>query len=141
MPRIIAIDYGKKRSGLAVTDPLKIIATGLATVETEKLVRYLKAYFEKEEVEEIIIGYPKNLDGSDTDITKKVEKLFSQLQKLFPGKKTILVDERYTSKMAFQSMLDSGMKKKDRQNKATIDQISATILLQGYLDRTEHKSA
>jgi len=135
MPRIIAIDYGKKRTGIAVTDPLKIIASGLTTVETEKLVWFLKAYFEKEPVEEILIGYPKNLDNSATDSTKKVEKLYGQFQKLFAGKKITLLDERYTSKMAFQSMIDSGLKKKARQNKATIDEVSATILLQGYLAR------
>jgi putative Holliday junction resolvase len=135
MSRIIAIDYGKKRSGLAVTDPLKIIASGLATVETEKLVSFLKVYFEKEEVEEIVIGYPKNLDGSDTDITVKVEKAYRQFQKLFSSKRITLADERFTSKMAFQSMIDSGLKKKARQNKAAIDEISATILLQDYLQR------
>jgi putative Holliday junction resolvase len=133
MARIIAIDYGKKRTGLAVTDPLQIIASGLATVPTEQLVRYLKQYLEKEGVEEIILGHPKGLDGRDTDITAKVDKFFSQLQKLFPEQRITLVDERYTSKMAFQAMIDSGLSKKDRQNKALIDEISATILLQGYL--------
>ncbi len=134
MSRILAIDYGKKRTGLAVSDPLRIIASGLTTVDTEQLVYYMKQYFAKEEVSEILLGYPRNLDGSETDITKKVEKFHGQLQKLFPDKKVQLVDERFTSKMAFQSMIDSGLKKKDRQNKALIDEISATILLQGYLD-------
>lgn len=134
MSRILAIDYGKKRTGLAVSDPLRIIATGLTTVDTEQLVYYMKQYFGKEEVSEILLGYPRNLDGSETDITKKVEKFHAQLIKLFPDKKVQLVDERFTSKMAFQSMIDSGLKKKDRQNKALIDEISATILLQGYLD-------
>lgn len=136
MSRILAIDYGKKRTGLAVSDPLGIIATGLTTVDTEQLVYYMKQYFLKETVSEILLGYPRNLDGTDTDITKKVEKFQGQLIKLFPDKKVQLVDERFTSKMAFQSMIDSGLKKKDRQNKALIDEISATILLQGYLDGT-----
>jgi putative Holliday junction resolvase len=133
----LAIDYGKKRTGLAVTDPLKIIASGLTTVDTEKLVWYLKAYFAKEEVELILLGNPKRLDGGDNDITPKVEKFFGQLQKLFPQIPAKLIDERFTSKMAFQTMIDSGLKKKDRQNKALIDEVSATILLQGYL---EHNS-
>jgi putative Holliday junction resolvase len=133
----MAIDYGKKRTGLAVTDPLKIIASGLTTVDTEKLVWYLKEYFAKEEVELILLGNPKQLDGSDNDITPKVEKFFGQLQKLFPHIPARLIDERFTSKMAFQTMIDSGLKKKDRQNKALIDEVSATILLQGYL---EHNS-
>ncbi|MFA6060174.1 MAG: Holliday junction resolvase RuvX [Taibaiella sp.] len=137
MARIMAIDYGKKRTGLAVTDPLKIIASGLTTVDTEKLVWYLKEYFAKEEVELILLGNPKQLDGSDNDITPKVEKFFGQLQKLFPQIPAKLIDERFTSKMAFQTMIDSGLKKKDRQNKALIDEVSATILLQGYL---EHNS-
>jgi putative Holliday junction resolvase len=134
MARIMAIDYGKKRTGLAVTDPLKIIASGLTTVDTEKLVWYLKEYFAKEEVELILLGNPKQLDGSDNDITPKVEKFFGQLQKLFPQIPAKLIDERFTSKMAFQTMIDSGLKKKDRQNKALIDEVSATILLQGYLE-------
>lgn len=133
----MAIDYGKKRTGLAVTDPLKIIASGLTTVDTEKLVWYLKEYFAREEVELILLGNPKQLDGSDNDITPKVEKFFGQLQKLFPHIPAKLIDERFTSKMAFQTMIDSGLKKKDRQNKALIDEVSATILLQGYL---EHNS-
>ena len=137
MARIIAIDYGKKRTGLAVTDPMKIIASGLATIDTEQLVWYLKQYFAKEAVERILLGHPKRLDGSDNEITAKVEKVFGQLQKLFPGIPVQLVDERFTSKMAFQTMIDSGLKKKDRQNKALIDEISATILLQGYLEHAE----
>lgn len=133
MARILAIDYGKKRSGIAVTDPLKIIASGLTTVDTDQLVYFLKQYFAKEAVELILLGHPKKLDGSDNDITPKVEKFYSQLQKLFPAIPVQLVDERFTSKMAFQTMIDSGLGKKDRRNKALVDEISATILLQGYL--------
>ena len=133
MARILAIDYGKKRSGLAATDPLKIIASGLTTVDTEQLVYFLKKYVATEAVELILLGHPKRLDGSDNDITAKVEKFQGQLQKIFPSIPVQLIDERFTSKMAFQTMIDSGLKKKDRQNKALIDEISATILLQGYL--------
>lgn len=135
MARIIAIDYGKKRTGIAVTDPLQIIAQGLCTIESNQLVWFLKSYFQKEEVSEIVIGYPKNLDNTDTDITKKVEKLNQQFQKLFADKKTILIDERYTSKIAFQSIIDSGINKKERKNKALIDEVSATIILQSYLEQ------
>lgn len=133
MARIIGIDYGKKRTGIAVTDPLQIIATGLTTIDSEKLVWFLKSYFAKEEVKEIVLGYPKNLNNEDTDITKKVGKVCQQLQKLFPTMKVTLMDERFTSKMAFQTMIDSGLKKKDRQNKGLIDEISATIILQSYM--------
>lgn len=134
MARILAIDYGKKRTGIAVTDSLQIIATGLDTISSETLVWFLKAYFSHEDVEEIVLGYPLNLNGQPTDITAKVEKVFSQLQKLFSDKKVTLVDERFTSKMASAAIAQSGLKKKDRQEKGLVDKISAVILLQGYLD-------
>jgi putative Holliday junction resolvase len=133
MGRILAIDYGKKRTGLAVTDPEQIIATGLTTVDTDKLGGVLKQYFAKEPVELILLGHPKKLDGTDNDITPKVEKFFGQLSRLFPQIPAKLLDERFTSAMAFQTMIDSGLKKKDRRDKALVDEISATILLQGYL--------
>lgn len=133
MPRILAIDYGKKRTGLAVTDPLKIIASGLGTVPSHELVPYLKKYFAAEAVELIIIGLPRNLDGSATDATALVEECIRILHKHFPQIPIKKVDERFTSKMAFQSMLDSGLKKKDRQQKGLVDEISATIILQEYL--------
>lgn len=135
MSRIIAIDYGRKRTGLAVTDPERIIATGLITIATDQLIYFLKDYFSKEVISEAIIGYPKNLDGSDTDSTAKVEKFFTQFQKIFPAIPIQLIDERYTSKMAFQTMIDSGLKKQARRDKGLIDEISATILLQGYLEQ------
>ena len=138
MARIVAIDYGKKRTGIAVTDPLQMIAQGLCTIESAQLVWFLKSYFQKEDVSEIVIGYPKNLDNTDTDITKKVEKLHQQFQKLFADKKTILIDERFTSKMAFQSIIDSGVSKKERRNKGLIDEVSATIILQSYLEQKEN---
>ena len=133
MPRILAIDYGLKRTGLAVTDPLKIIATGLITVESKNLIPFLKDYFNKEPVEQIIIGEPKNWDDSDTHATPLVEACIKELQKNFPAIPIQKVDERFTSKMASRAMIEMGMKKKQRRNKATIDEIAATILLQEYL--------
>lgn len=133
MGRILAIDYGKKRTGIAVTDPLQIIATGLTTIPSQTLIPYLKKYFETEQVELILIGEPKNLDGSDTDATALVAACVRILKKNFPAMPLKQVDERFTSKMAFQTMIDSGLKKKDRQNKALVDEISATIILQEYL--------
>lgn len=133
MPRILSIDYGLKRTGLAVTDPLKIIATGLTTVESKQLIPFLKNYFAKEEVELIIIGEPKNWDDSDTHATPLVEKCIKELQKKFPAIPIKKVDERYTSKMAKDSMLEMGLKKKQRRDKKLVDEIAATILLQEYL--------
>jgi putative Holliday junction resolvase len=133
MPRILAIDYGLKRTGLAVSDPLKIIASGLTTVESPKLFNFLKDYFSKEEVELILIGEPRNLDDSDTHATPFVKKIITRLQKEFPQIPVKTVDERYSSKLASRAMIDMGMKKKQRQNKALVDEIAATILLQEYL--------
>ena len=133
MSRILAIDYGLKRTGLAVTDPLKIIATGLTTVESKQLIPFLKNYIDKEGVELIIIGEPKNWDDTDTHATPLVEKCIRDLQKNFPAIPVKKVDERFTSKMASQAMIEMGMKKKKRQNKALVDEIAATILLQEYL--------
>ena len=129
----MAIDYGKKRVGLAVTDPLKMIAGGLATVMAQELIPYLKKYLQREAVELFIVGEPKNLDGTDTDATAAATECVRILQKNFPVIPVKKMDERFTSKMAFQSMLQSGLKKKDRRNKALVDEISATILLQNYL--------
>jgi len=133
MPRILAIDYGLKRTGLAVTDPLKIIATGLITIESPKLISFLKDYFSKEEVELILIGEPKNMDDTDTHATPLVRKCIEELKKNFPGIPIQKVDERFTSKMASRAMIEMGMKKKQRRNKALVDEIAATILLQEYL--------
>ena len=133
MSRIISIDYGLKRTGLAVTDPLQIIATGLTTVESKQLIPFLKDYFAKEEVELIIIGEPKNWDDTDTHATPLVEKIIKQLEKNFPKIPIKKVDERYTSKMAKDSMLEMGLKKMQRRNKKLVDEIAATILLQEYL--------
>jgi len=135
MPRIISIDYGAKRTGLAVTDPLQIIATGLTTVESKQLIPFLKDYFAKEEVELIIIGEPKNWDDTDTHATPLVEKIIKQLEKNFPKIPIKKVDERYTSKMAKDAMLEMGLKKMQRRNKKLVDEIAATILLQEYMRR------
>ena len=135
MARILSIDYGKKRTGIAVTDPLKIIATGLTTVETPKLLTFLKDYFFKEQVEEVIIGMPANWDDTDTHATPLVKKFIEQFKKNFPAIPIKEVDERFTSKLATQAMLEMGLKKKQRQNKALVDEIAATIMLQEYLNR------
>ena len=136
MPRILSIDYGLKRTGIAVTDPFQIIATGLTTVESPKLIPFLKDYFSKETVELIIIGEPKNWDDSDTHATPLVKKIIEKLKKEFPSIPLKTVDERNTSKMASQAMIDMGLKKMQRRNKALVDEIAATIMLQEYLQRT-----
>lgn len=135
MPRILAIDYGLKRTGLAVTDPFKIIATGLTTVESPKLIQFLKDYFKNEPVELILIGEPKNWDDSDTHATPLVRQIMVRLQKEFPSIPLKTVDERNTSKMASRAMIDMGMKKKQRRNKALVDEIAATIMLQEYMEK------
>ena len=135
MARIIAIDYGGKRTGLAVTDPLQIVATGLTTIETPQLFKYLKEYFSKEPVELILIGMPTNWDDSDTHATPLVRKAIERLKKEFPTIPVKTVDERYTSKMAKQAMLEMGIKKKERRNKALVDEIAATIMLQEYMQQ------
>jgi len=133
LPRILSIDYGLKRTGLAVTDPLQIIATGLTTVESKQLIPFLKDYFAREEVELIIIGEPKNWDDTDTHATPLVEKTIKQLEKNFPKIPIKRVDERYTSKMAKDAMLEMGLKKMQRRNKKLVDEIAATIMLQEYM--------
>ncbi len=133
MGRILSIDYGGKRTGIAATDPLKIIATGLCTVETPRLMTFLKDYFSKEPVELVIIGMPVNWDETDTHATPLVKKFIASFQKQFPAIPVKEVDERYTSKLASQAMLQMGLKKKQRQNKAMVDEIAATIMLQEYL--------
>ena len=137
MARILSIDYGLKRTGIAVTDPLKIIATGLTTIPSNTLITFLKDYFSKEDVELVIIGEPKNLDDSDTHATSLVKSMIKKLMKEFPAKRIRTVDERYTSKMASQAMIDMGMKKMQRRNKAFVDEIAATIMLQEYLRSQE----
>ncbi|MFM7671179.1 MAG: Holliday junction resolvase RuvX [Bacteroidota bacterium] len=136
MGRILSIDYGRKRTGIAVTDPLRIIATGLTTVESRELMNFLHDYLKREQVDLILIGWPTNWDDSPTDATPLVEKCIAKLAKSFPQIPVEKVDERFTSKMAQLALLEMGLKKKDRQNKALVDEVAATILLQEYLQRT-----
>ncbi|MDN3669643.1 Holliday junction resolvase RuvX [Echinicola jeungdonensis] len=136
MGRVIAIDLGTKRTGIAVTDILKITANPLETIHSKDLLSYLEDYFQKEEVETIVIGHPKSMDGKDTNMTKPALKLKKDLEKKYADKKVVLVDERFTSKMAMQSMITMGSKRKDRKEKAgNLDKISAAIILQTYLDQ------
>ena len=134
MARILSIDYGQKRTGIAVTDDFQIIASGLTTIPSTDIIAFLKTYFSKENVETVLIGEPKQMNGLPSESTEIIEKFISQFHTEFPNMKMERVDERFTSKMAFQTMIDSGLKKKQRQNKGLIDEIAATILLQDYLN-------
>ena len=134
MGRILAIDYGKKRTGIAVTDPLQIIANGLTTVPTHELMNFLMEYLKKEPVERIIIGHPKQMNNEDSENMKNIVPFINRLKKVLPDMPVELVDERFTSVLAHQTMLAGGLKKKDRQNKALVDEIRATIILQSYLE-------
>ncbi|WP_111683553.1 Holliday junction resolvase RuvX [Winogradskyella tangerina] len=133
MGRILAIDYGTKRTGLAVTDEMQIIASGLTTVETQDLITFLKDYVASENVELFVVGLPKQMDNTASESEVYIQKFIDQLSKVLPDIPVERIDERFTSKMAFQTMIDSGLKKKQRQNKALIDEISATLILQSYL--------
>ena len=133
MARIIAIDYGTKRSGIAVTDELQLIASGLTTVATKELLSFLKKYLAEEKVEAMVLGEPKRMSGEASDVEVDITRFRESITKIFPDLPIIRQDERFTSKMAFQTMIDSGIGKKKRQNKALVDQISATIILQDYL--------
>jgi len=135
VPRILAIDYGQKRTGIAVTDELQIIASGLTTIPSETVVPFLMNYFQKENVSKVLIGEPKQMNGQLSESTEIIERFVEKFSIAFPEMKIVRVDERFTSKMAFQTMIDSGLKKKQRQNKALIDEIAATIMLQDYLTR------
>ena len=133
MARILALDYGKKRTGIAVSDPLQIIATALDTVDSNELIGYLKKYIAREPVEKIIIGYPLNFDNSPTDATPLVEKFIIKFGNVFPNIPVIKTDERMTSKKASQAISGMGLKKKDREKKELIDSVSAVMMLQEYL--------
>jgi putative Holliday junction resolvase len=137
MARILSLDYGKKRTGIAVTDPLQIIASGLTTVDTQQLFDFLKDYISKEVVEKIIIGLPYQLDGSRTDATAAVLHCIRRLKNSFPTIPVVSVDEQFSSKMASRAMLDMGLKKKDRQKKGLVDEIAATLLLQEYMQANQ----
>lgn len=135
MPRILAIDYGIKRTGIAVTDELQIIASGLTTIPSETIIPFLKDYFSKENISTVLIGEPKQMNGLPSESTPIIEKFLATFSSEFPEMKVVRVDERFTSKMAFQTMIDSGLSKKQRQNKGLVDEIAATILLQDFLTR------
>ena len=139
MSRIIAIDYGKKRTGIAVTDILQLIANGLTTVPTTELMDFLLNYVAKEPVERIIVGHPKQMNNEDSENMKRIVPFVNQLKKKLPQIPVELVDERFTSVLAHQAMLDGGLKKKARQDKALVDEISATIILQSYLESKKFK--
>jgi putative holliday junction resolvase len=134
MARILALDYGKKRTGIAVTDPLQIVATGLDTVDTKELIGYLKKYMVQEPVEKMIIGYPLNFDDSPTDATPLVDKFIGKFLNVFPDMPVEKIDERLTSRMASQAIAAMGLRKKEREDKSLIDKVSAVIILQDYLE-------
>ena len=134
MSRLLSIDYGKKRTGIAVSDSLQIIANGLTTVETSKLFEFLEDYLKKEEVESIIVGLPKQMNGEPSENMKRIEPFVNRLKKIYPKINIEYYDERFTSKLAHQAMIDGGLKKQDRRNKELVDEISATIILQGYME-------
>ena len=135
MSRILAIDYGQKRTGIAVTDELQIIASGLTTIPTETLFTFLESYFTKERVIKVVIGEPKQMNGQPSQSAEMIDAFALKFAQCFPEIRIIRVDERFTSKMAFRTMIDSGLNKKQRQNKSLLDEISATIMLQDYLIR------
>ena len=135
MGRILAIDYGRKRTGLAVTDVLRITANPLLTIETKDLMEWLAAYFQKEPVDEVVIGHPTRMNGEDSESMNYIRPFMGLFKKRFPDKPLTMYDERFTSVLAHQAMLTGGMKKKDRQNKAVVDKIAACIILEGYLEK------
>jgi putative Holliday junction resolvase len=134
MPRILAFDYGLKRTGVAVTDPLQIIANGLDTLPTEKLLLFIKDYCNAEEVELFVVGYPFNHGHGENDIARHIDKFILKLRQLYPAKQVVKVDETFTSKMAAQTLLMSGVNKKERRRRENLDVISATIILQSYME-------
>ena len=140
MGRILSIDYGKKRTGLAVTDPLRIIASALTTVETKELEKYLADYFSKNDVDIIVLGKPSQMNGEPSETMRYIEPLAGRLRHAYPEKKVVLYDERFTSVMAHRTMLESGIGKMARRDKALVDRISATIILQSYMDSIEYNA-
>lgn len=135
MGRILALDYGKKKTGIAVTDPMQIIANGLDTVPSHTLVEFLEKYMANEKVEKIVLGYARQNDGTDSESMKYIKPFYNRLRNKFPSLDVEWVDERFTSKIAFQTMIDGGLKKKARRDKEMVDKISATIILQSYLEQ------
>ncbi len=138
MSRILAIDYGRKRVGLAVTDPLAMIANGLETVATQKIWDFLKEYLTQQDVDTVVVGYPVQMNNRPSESMEYLKPFLKKFKKQFPGLRVELVDERFTSKMARQAMIDGGLKKKKRQDKAMVDKISAVIILQTYLDMKQN---
>jgi putative Holliday junction resolvase len=139
MGRVLALDIGRKRTGVAVTDPLRIIANGINTIPTHTVIDFLSEYFSKESVDTIVIGYPRQLNNQLSEAVTYIQPVINRIKKVFPNMIVELVDERFTSKIAFQTMIDGGVKKKDRQNKALVDTISATIILQSYMEGRNFK--
>jgi putative Holliday junction resolvase len=135
--RIIAIDYGQKRVGVAVSDPMKMIANGLTTLHPDEVLPYLKDYLDKEKIDTIVVGYPKQMNNKDSEAVQHIKPFIKKLKKQFPDIPVELEDERFTSRMAQDAMVQGGMKKKQRQNKANVDKISATIILQSFMERNK----
>ena len=138
MARIMSIDYGQKRTGIAVSDPLQMIANGLTTVDTAQLLDFIADYLSKEQVERIVVGYPKQTNGEDSENMKRITPFVNRLRKLYPTITVELYDERFTSVLAHRAIIDSGIGRKARQDKALVDKISATIILQDYMERKTH---
>ena len=141
MARILSIDYGKKRTGIAVTDPLQIIANGLTTVPTHELLSFLDAYFIRESVERVVVGLPRQLNNTPSESMRYIEPFVARFRQRFPAIPVVYFDERFTSSLAHRAMLEGGLKKKERQNKALVDEISATLILQSYLESKHYKES
>jgi putative Holliday junction resolvase len=136
MGRILSIDYGQKRTGLAVSDPMRIIATALDTVATKELMPFIEKYLQREEVDVIVVGEPKRMDGTPSESSKYIEPFVTDLKRAYPQIKVVRYDERFTSKIAFQAMIDGGLRKKARRDKAVVDRVSAVLILQSYMERS-----
>ena len=139
MGRILAIDYGTKRTGIAVTDPLRIIPGGLTTVSTHELPAFLAGYFAKEQVDRIVVGYPTNMNGDESASMKQIRPFVDKLKKQYPDKEVVMFDERFTSVLAQKAILDAGIKKMARRNKALVDEVSATIILESYMNSIQYR--
>lgn len=139
MGRILAIDYGTKRTGIAVTDPLRIIPGGLTTVSTHELPAFLAGYFAKEQVDRIVVGYPTNMNGDESASMKQIRPFVDKLKKQYPDKEVVMFDERFTSVLAQKAILDAGIKKMARRNKALVDEVSATIILESYMNSIQYQ--
>ncbi len=139
MGRILAIDYGTKRTGIAVTDPLRIVPGGLRTVATHELNAFLADYFSKESVDIVVVGYPTNMNGEESASMKQIRPFVDKLVKQYPDKKIVMFDERFTSVIAQRAILDSGIGRMARRNKALVDEVSATIILESYMDSKQYK--